>query len=179
MGAGSEDDYAVYGNFFYQNRNEALFQGEGNVALYSNLFVNEYGDAIRIQPHNDIQRRIVIAFNTVGPNAYDDPQGRRLRPAMGARERRSPGFHPRREQSGNPPLRSAGGEFLTGRSLRSAADLYPRRRWPRRRRRIRPEGRVPEGRGFQWAPPLPGTIGAYSGIGTNPGWRPRLERKPE
>ena len=56
-GRGAEDDYAIYGNFFYQNRNEALFQGEGNVALYGNLFVNDYGDAVRIQPHNDIPRR--------------------------------------------------------------------------------------------------------------------------
>ena len=64
-GPGAEDNYAIYGNFFYQNRHEALFQGEGNVALYSNVFVNEHGDAIRIQPHNDIPRRIVIAYNTV------------------------------------------------------------------------------------------------------------------
>ena len=64
-GPGAEDDYAIYGNFFYQNRGEALFQGEGNIALYGNLFVNEHGDAIRIQPHNDIPRRVVVAFNTV------------------------------------------------------------------------------------------------------------------
>ena len=64
-GRGAEDAYAVYGNFFYQNRHEALFQGEGNVALYANVFVNEHGDAVRIQPHNDVPRRIVIAFNTV------------------------------------------------------------------------------------------------------------------
>ena len=31
-GSGTEDRYAVYGNFFYQNRYEALFQGEGNIA---------------------------------------------------------------------------------------------------------------------------------------------------
>ncbi len=64
-GRGAEDNYAVYGNFFYQNRHEALFQGEGNVALYANVFVNEHGDGVRIQPHNDVPRRIVIAFNTV------------------------------------------------------------------------------------------------------------------
>ena len=51
--------------YVYQNRNEALFQGEGNVALYGNLFVNDHGDAVRIQPHNDIPRRVVVAFNTV------------------------------------------------------------------------------------------------------------------
>src|SRR5215471_5673428 len=64
-GPGADDDYAIYGNFFYQNPHEALFQGEGNIALYSNLFYNEYGDAIRIQPHNDVPRRIVVAYNTV------------------------------------------------------------------------------------------------------------------
>ena len=50
---------------FYQNPHESLFQGEGNLALYNNLFVNEYGDAIRIQPHNDIPKNIDIFFNTV------------------------------------------------------------------------------------------------------------------
>ncbi len=64
-GPGSDDRYAVYGNLFYENRHEALFQGEGNVALYANLFVNRHGDAIHIQPHNDIPRDIVIARNTV------------------------------------------------------------------------------------------------------------------
>jgi len=64
-GPGSDDRYVIYGNFFYANRTEALFQGEGNIALYDNLFVNPYGDAIHIQPHNDIPKRIDIAFNTV------------------------------------------------------------------------------------------------------------------
>jgi len=40
--------------FFYANPVDALFQGEGNVALYGNLFVNPYGNAIHIQSHNDI-----------------------------------------------------------------------------------------------------------------------------
>jgi hypothetical protein len=64
-GAGAEDTYAIYGNFFYQNPSEALFQGEGNLAFYSNVLVNNFGDAIRIQPHNDKPRRIDIFHNTV------------------------------------------------------------------------------------------------------------------
>lgn len=64
-GPGAEDIYAIYGNFFYQNPSEALFQGEGNVAFYSNVLVNTYGDAIRIQPHNNVPRRIDIFHNTV------------------------------------------------------------------------------------------------------------------
>ena len=64
-GPGREDQYLIYGNFFYQNPNEALFQGEGNLAFYNNLLVNDFADAVHIQPHNDIPRRISIFFNTV------------------------------------------------------------------------------------------------------------------
>ncbi|MEO6423427.1 MAG: hypothetical protein ABIR84_12315 [Candidatus Nitrotoga sp.] len=64
-GDGSKDTYEIYGNFFYQNPTESLFQGEGNIALYNNIFVSDHGDAIRIQPHNDIPRAIHIFYNTV------------------------------------------------------------------------------------------------------------------
>jgi hypothetical protein len=65
MGPGSTDRYLIYGNFFYQNPNESLFQGEGNIALYNNLFVNWFGDAVRIQPHNDTPRDVSVFYNTV------------------------------------------------------------------------------------------------------------------
>ncbi len=67
-GPGVQDDYLIYGNLFYQNPSEALFQGEGNLALYDNLFVNAYLSefpAIAIQPHNAVPRRIRIFHNTV------------------------------------------------------------------------------------------------------------------
>lgn len=64
-GAGADDDYLIYGNFFYQNPNEGLFQGEGNVILYDNLFLNDFGAAVRIQPHNDVPRRVRVFYNTV------------------------------------------------------------------------------------------------------------------
>jgi hypothetical protein len=64
-GPGSNDRYLVYGNFFYQNQHESLFQGEGNIALYNNLFVNHSGDAVRIRPHNDTVREISMFYNTV------------------------------------------------------------------------------------------------------------------
>jgi len=64
-GPGAEDTYAIYGNFFYQNPTEALFQGEGNFTFYSNVLVNTLGDAIHIQPHNDVPRRIDVFHNTV------------------------------------------------------------------------------------------------------------------
>jgi hypothetical protein len=68
-GAGSSDIYQVYGNLFYQNPNEALFQGEGNVALHDNLFVNDTGTgtrtAVRFQFQNSAPRRIDAFNNTV------------------------------------------------------------------------------------------------------------------
>ena len=53
------------GDFLHQNPAEALFQGEGNIALYNNLFVNRYGDAVHIQPHNDVPRSIDVFYNTI------------------------------------------------------------------------------------------------------------------
>ncbi|WP_256327680.1 hypothetical protein [Nitrosospira sp. Nl5] len=64
-GSGANDKYLIYGNFFYQNPHESLFQGEGNIALYNNLFVNHFGDAMQIQPHNDTTRAISVFYNTV------------------------------------------------------------------------------------------------------------------
>jgi len=65
-GAGSTDIYQIYGNVFYQNPYESLFQGEGNIALHDNLFVNRTGPAaLRIQRHNDVPKRIDIFQNTI------------------------------------------------------------------------------------------------------------------
>lgn len=64
-GSGVNDRYLIYANFFYDNPTEALFQGEGNIALYNNIFVNPAGDAVHIQPHHDIPKNIVIAYNTI------------------------------------------------------------------------------------------------------------------
>lgn len=67
-GAGKEDVYKIYNNVFYRNPNEALFQGEGNIQLYNNIFFNDEDNefpAIAIQRHNCIPRKINIFNNTV------------------------------------------------------------------------------------------------------------------
>lgn len=64
-GVGVNDIYQIYGNLFYENPDEALFQGEGNIALYNNLLVNDYGTAINIQPHNDVPKMVIIFNNTI------------------------------------------------------------------------------------------------------------------
>ncbi|MFP5408707.1 MAG: hypothetical protein ACLGGY_05445 [Gammaproteobacteria bacterium] len=64
-GPGSEDRYLVHGNLFLHNPSEALLQAEGRVAVYDNVFINGAGDAIRIQPHNDVPREMDLFSNTV------------------------------------------------------------------------------------------------------------------
>lgn len=68
-GDGAEDVYEIYGNFFYENpTGEPLFQGEGNLAIYNNLFWNDRGDAILVRPHNAYPRKVTIFWNTVVSN---------------------------------------------------------------------------------------------------------------
>ncbi len=64
-GAGSDDRYLVYSNLFLHNPSEALMQAEGRVAVYDNVFINGSGDAMHIQPHNDVPRDMAIFSNTV------------------------------------------------------------------------------------------------------------------
>ncbi|MGH8671837.1 MAG: hypothetical protein ACREUA_07350 [Burkholderiales bacterium] len=66
-GAGAKDIYLIHGNFFYQNANtgEALFQGEGNIAFYNNLLVNNHGNGVVVHPHNDVPRHVEIFQNTI------------------------------------------------------------------------------------------------------------------
>ncbi len=64
-GNGSDDLYLIYGNFFYENPHESLFQGEGNFALYNNLMVNHYGDGARIRSDPGAALNISVFYNTV------------------------------------------------------------------------------------------------------------------
>lgn len=64
-GSGKNDQYLIYGNFFYQNATESLFQGEGKIAFYNNLLVNHQGNAIRIQSRSKQPDDINIFFNTI------------------------------------------------------------------------------------------------------------------
>jgi len=69
-GWGSIDYYEIYGNFFYNNPVEALFQGTGNINLYENIFVNHFDPAgsraIYITPQNGVSPQDIKLFhNTV------------------------------------------------------------------------------------------------------------------
>lgn len=65
-GPGSRDRYLIHGNLFFHNDQsvEALFQGEGNLAIYNNLFVNPHGSGVRLRPHNGQLRWAAVFRNT-------------------------------------------------------------------------------------------------------------------
>ena len=39
-GVGADELFLIYGNFFWKNPKEALFQGEGHIAFFNNVCVN-------------------------------------------------------------------------------------------------------------------------------------------
>lgn len=69
-GWGSKDYYEIYGNLFYQNPVEALFQATGHVMLYGNIFINHENPggfrAIYFTPQNQVSPGDIRVFhNTV------------------------------------------------------------------------------------------------------------------
>ena len=187
FGDGVDDRYAIYGNFFYANRYEALFQGEGNIALYSNLFVNPYGDAIRIEPHNDVPKRVDVAFNTV----LAERTGISVLPGAGRATYRQTvvgnlvfaaaplvgGI-----QTGNftGPLAEADRYLVRPFGYPGEIDLAPRTELASYDAVAPNPGRLADwDRDFNGQPRIPGAIGAYATAGANFGWRPALSLMPD
>jgi hypothetical protein len=185
-GSGTDDLYEIYGNFFFQNPTEALFQGEGNIVLYNNLFVTSTGDAVRIQPHNDVPKFVRVFNNTVV--------------AAGIGLLVSGGSTASTQKvlanavfAGSPIQASTQTANVTG-SYNSAAtyltnpfaapgqlDLFPKAG-----QLSGATTNVAEFNTFtDWNKDFNGLthngsfVGAYAGSGQNPGWLPKLERKPQ
>jgi hypothetical protein len=189
-GPGVDDDYLIYGNFFYQNPTEALFQGEGNVIFYDNLLVNDGGPAVHVQPHNGDVRRIRLFQNTVVASTT----GLQVIGGLG-------GFT--QELTGNAVF--AATPLSGGIQTDNVADDYT----AASSYLVNPDGAIAGGVDRLDLYPLPGTLqgpaidlsglavyedwdrdfngaarpgtfrGAYAGEGVNPGWLLALERKPE
>jgi len=185
-GEGRSDRYEIYGNFFYDNPTEALFQGEGNFALYSNLFVNNFGSAIAIQPHNDRPRNVVVFNNTV---VARDRGIRISGGAVGYIEKvianavfAGEPINATTQEQNITGTQAAAAEYLaqpTGPT--GILDLYPRSGklrglpYDTSFMRLFSHGDL-DFNGLRHA----GVVrGAYAGEGSNPGWFPKLERKPQ
>jgi hypothetical protein len=61
------DDYQIYGNFFYENvfRDQALIVASGNVRFHNNILVNRRGDAARFGSPTESLRALDCFNNTV------------------------------------------------------------------------------------------------------------------
>lgn len=184
-GVGSDDVYEIYGNFFYQNPTEALFQGEGNVVFHHNLLVNDSGPAVAIQPHNDVPRTIRVFSNTViardrgisvtgGDPAY---QQKVIGNAVFAGTPISAA-----DQAGNitDSYANAGQYVNNATGALGSLDLYPRA--GKLRGAALDDGSfsayTAANLDFDGRPVDLAFRGAYAGEGTNPAWVPRLEIKP-
>lgn len=187
-GAGSADVYQIYGNVFYLNPTEALFQGEGNVVLHDNLFVQRsFARTVRIQPHNNVPRRIDIFNNTIVASG----EGILITGASTSYPQRVYGnavFAGKPITGGVQSGNVTGAYAAAAQSLNNPAgtlaagtlDLYP---LPGKLEGSLIDlsflsGLVDQNLDFNGLPRLSTFRGAYSGDGANPGWQPVLAIKP-
>lgn len=185
-GAGTEDEFQIYGNFFYYNdTGECLLQGEGNIALHHNLFVNPAGNAVCIRPHNGVPRRVNVFNNTIvatGRGIYvrgGDPMKiqRVIRNIVFA---------------GDPIRAEVAEENVTGAyadasiylfdpfAIPGRINLVPRRKLSFRPATVPKEisTYVDSGLDFDGQPELADSVGAYGALRKAPMWWPQLSRKP-
>lgn len=190
QGPGKDDQYLIYGNFFHENPHESLFQGEGRIALYNNLFYGAYKNefpAVAIQPHNDIPRKVRVFFNTV------------VHPWKGIRVLHQEGATELDQQIvGNavfaetPILGGQQADNFVG-DYADAKDYLQNPSGPLATLSLFPKpGKLELSRiSLRQFAEFPGSDrdfnglkrndrfrGAYAGAGNNPGWKPAIERQP-
>ncbi len=66
-GPGSTDLYEIYGNFFYRNPTEALFQGTGRMTIHDNVFVGSGAGMVSayLTDHNGLLKLVNLYHNTI------------------------------------------------------------------------------------------------------------------
>lgn len=186
-GAGSTDTYQIYGNLFHENPYESLFQGEGNVALHDNLFVNRVGPAaVRFQRHNNLPRRVEVFHNTIvakgtGITIHNADPAYPQRVIGNAVFAATPLTGGQQSNNLTGTLASAG-TYLNNPTapLGGGLDLYPKP--------SKAVGTVIDtgflypfvdwNKDFNGLPRINTYRGAYSGDSANPGWNPALAIKP-
>lgn len=184
-GAGSGDRYEIYGNFFYENPTEALFQGEGNIALHDNLFVNSSGSAINIQPHLDAPRDVAVYHNTVvasgnGIRVSGAAAGFTQRIVGNAAFAATPITGPNQQQNFTGTYAAAASELNAPFAAIGSLDLFPKSgRLTGAAIDLSSFAQYTDGtRDFNGRTRAGTFHGAYEGSGTNDGWRLALQIKP-
>jgi hypothetical protein len=188
-GPGSGNSYEIYGNFFYQNPTEGLFQGEGNIAFHHNVLVNTAGRAITIQRHNGSVRTVRIYSNTIvardqGITVSGGQTGSTQRVSGNAVFAASPisvsGADATQSDNVTGSQASAATYLVNPTGALGALSLYPKSG--------QLQGSALNTTGWSafadWNRDFNGTTetwttrGAYAGTGANPGWQLNLDIKP-
>jgi hypothetical protein len=185
-GPGAANGYEVYGNFFYENPSEALFQAEGNVAFYANLLLNRAGAAVNIQRHNGKVRDVRIFGNTVlatgsGISVSGGDAAYAQQVIGNAVFAAAPISAANAASNVTDTYANASGYLKNPSGSPGQLDLFPKS-GPLRGAAIDTAGLSAysdwamdfNGRPRDWS-----VRGAYSGEGTNPGWLPTFEIKPQ
>jgi len=184
-GAGSKDKILIYGNFFYENGTEALFQGEGNIAIYNNLFVNTKGMAVRVGRHNGAPRMIRVFNNTVVATGagirVGGGEGGYKQMVFGNAVFASGSIGAPQQFDNITGSYADAAKHLTGpHAAPGKLDLFP---LPGKLKG-KPIDTTEMKQFVHWNVDFNGSKrtgafrGAYAKEGQNPGWLPRLERKP-
>ena len=185
-GTGVDDLYEIYGNFFYQNPTEALFQGEGNIALHDNLLVNSGGDAVNLQAQHGQPRNVSLYNNTVVAAG----NGLRISGAASGFTQRIVGnasFAGAPVSGGTQVSDNITGSYSSASTYLNAPtaaigslDLFPKSgQLKGTPLDLASNGSFTDGtKDFNGAARTGEHRGAYEGDGTNGGWRPAIAIKP-
>lgn len=183
-GSGMDDLYEIYGNFLYQNPTEALFQGEGNIAFYGNVLVNDVGSAINIQPHYDVPRYIRVVGNTVvardnGIRVSGGSTSSTQAVIGNAVFAATPISAATQSANSTDSYANAVNYLVNPRGALGTLDLYPKTGMlTGTQADLGGASFTDLDKDFNGSPRAWTRRGAYSGDGTNPGWRLALENKP-
>jgi hypothetical protein len=184
-GAGSNDRYEIYGNFFYQNPVEALFQGEGNIVLHDNVFVNASGSAVNITSHNDKPRNVTVYHNTVvatgnGIRIANADSGYVQKIIANAVFAATPVSGPNQQGNVTGSYVSAADFLVAPTAALGSLDLFPKAgQLAGTATDLAQFGGLTDGaRDFNGNTRTGVHRGAYEGDGSNPGWRLALSIKP-
>ncbi len=185
-GPGTDNSVEIYGNFFWQNPSESLFQGSGNVAFYGNILVNDSGDAVNFQAHdNGVVRDVRVFGNTIiaggtGVSISGGAAGYTQQVVGNAIFAGSP-ISGGTSRDNVASVRADASVRLTN----PFAALGQFDAYPKTGMLLLPTLDTTGLNGFaDWDRDFNGTArnwsfrGAYAGEGTNPGWTPKLEKKP-
>jgi hypothetical protein len=184
-GSGSNDRYEIYGNFFYQNPVDALFQGEGNIVLHDNVFVNASGSAVNITSHNDKPRNVTVYHNTVvatgnGIRIANADSGYVQKIIANAVFAATPVSGPNQQGNVTGSYASAADFLAAPTAALGSLDLFPKvaQLAGTATDLAQFSGFADGARDFNGNTRTGVHRGAYEGDGSNPGWRLALSIKP-